>query len=97
MDYTLSKCTLLEGHMLFEIGDIFPAVIKRTATIYFDSPSQVSKNWIYSVMRGFWQTVAVRLNIIPELGNLVNVGSCEVYVVDHMEPNSYLPKLTSCH
>ena len=50
-------------------------------------------NGIYSVMRGFWQTVAVRLNIIPELGNLVNVGSCDFYVVDHMEPNSYLPKL----
>ena len=50
---------------------------------------------ICSVMRGFWHTVtvAVRLNIIPELGNLVNVGSCDVYVVDHMEPNSYLPKL----
>ena len=56
---------------------------------------QLLWNGIYSVMRGFWHTVtvAVRLNIISELGNLVNVGSCDVYVVDHMEPNSYLPKL----
>ena len=34
---------------------------------------------------------SIIFNIIPEIGNLVDVGSYEAYVMDHKDPNRYLP------